>query len=348
MLFTATRTTLNSCFLVGIVQQGPPLNRHKRGGRVMTCCTGQWLNFSDFCNFHWVPSWKLRKVHFEDDFPFPQVGYVNPLEGILFVVQVIPLVCLITVQVSSAHAHAPNQYELASEFSSAESSTSASSTVLGRPEESASGDLSWNCGECCHLHGRSRFVASQFHSQQATITMLSMHIYMHWIWCGTVVTLPSDCYLGVHVTISSSTDYVYVYIIYTCGTFDLLFSGWKDLNRVFQFWKIIIGFYEKNRVFPFWAQNKTNSRSLVQQLLLQINSRWFGKRVVLPKVGMVQGRSPCESWDDWKDLKSIGEIRRFPNICQNEKGSLTVDSQYIWIFFLIWTYLNLQIHETSC
>ena len=60
--------------------------------------------------------------------------------GILFVVQVIPLVCL-TVQVSSA-AHAPNQYELASEFSSAESSTSASSTVLGRPEESASGDLS--------------------------------------------------------------------------------------------------------------------------------------------------------------------------------------------------------------
>ena len=61
--------------------------------------------------------------------------------GILFVVQVIPLVCL-TVQVSSAHAHAPNQYELASEFSSTESSTSASSTVLGRPEESASGDLS--------------------------------------------------------------------------------------------------------------------------------------------------------------------------------------------------------------
>ena len=34
-----------------------------------------------------------------------------------------------------------------------------------------------NCGECCHLHHRSRFVASQFHSQQATITMLSMHIY---------------------------------------------------------------------------------------------------------------------------------------------------------------------------
>ena len=92
-----------------------------------------------------------------------------------FVVQVIPLVCLITVQVSSAHAHAPNQYELASEFSSAESSTSASSTVLGRPEESASGDLSWNCGECCYLHRRSRFVASQFHSQQATITMQSMH-----------------------------------------------------------------------------------------------------------------------------------------------------------------------------
>ena len=50
------------------------------------------------------------------------------------------------VQVSS---QARNQYELASEFSSAESSTSTSSTVLGRPEESASSDLSRNCSECC-------------------------------------------------------------------------------------------------------------------------------------------------------------------------------------------------------
>ena len=24
-----------------------------------------------------------KKCHFEDDFPFPKVGYVNPLEGIL-------------------------------------------------------------------------------------------------------------------------------------------------------------------------------------------------------------------------------------------------------------------------
>ena len=32
-----------------------------------------------------LPSWELtyppKKLHFEDDFPFPKVGYVNPLEG---------------------------------------------------------------------------------------------------------------------------------------------------------------------------------------------------------------------------------------------------------------------------
>ena len=40
------------------------------------------------CQFHTsvsLPSRKLtyppQKCHFEDDFPFPQVGYVNPLEG---------------------------------------------------------------------------------------------------------------------------------------------------------------------------------------------------------------------------------------------------------------------------
>ena len=48
-----------------------------------------------------------------------------------------------------------------------------------------------------------RWPVLKLYSQQATITMLSMHIYMHWIWCGTVVTLPSDCYLGVHAIISN-------------------------------------------------------------------------------------------------------------------------------------------------
>ena len=34
-----------------------------------------------------LPSWELTypwKVHFEDDFPFPQVGYVNFLKGIIY------------------------------------------------------------------------------------------------------------------------------------------------------------------------------------------------------------------------------------------------------------------------
>jgi len=35
-----------------------------------------------------IPSWKLtyppKKGPFEDDFPFPKVGYVNSLEGISF------------------------------------------------------------------------------------------------------------------------------------------------------------------------------------------------------------------------------------------------------------------------
>ena len=29
------------------------------------------------------------------------------------------------------------------------------------------------------------------------------YIYMHWIWCGTIVTIPSDSYLGVHAIISN-------------------------------------------------------------------------------------------------------------------------------------------------
>ena len=38
------------------------------------------IHFWGFSSYFWKLTYP-QKWHFEDDFPFPKVGYVNPLEG---------------------------------------------------------------------------------------------------------------------------------------------------------------------------------------------------------------------------------------------------------------------------
>ena len=159
--FLITTSLAASCFsqhrrwihaFTGYSPARTTLNRHKRGGRndvVYQCCTGHWLNFSDFWNFHWVffllYRWSLSFVSSLSRFLRPM-----PMHQINTNWQASSQV------LNPRHQHPPQCWE--------------------GPRNLHPVNLSWNCGECCHLHCCSRFVASQFHSQQATITMLSMHI----------------------------------------------------------------------------------------------------------------------------------------------------------------------------
>ena len=96
-VYAGLETAVSETF-IGMVWQSLPLCQaacysSENSDSPLKMMVERLLSFSNGLFSEDIPSWELTypwKVHFEDDFPFPQVGYANFLEGINFMRGVIP------------------------------------------------------------------------------------------------------------------------------------------------------------------------------------------------------------------------------------------------------------------